>query len=121
MKEGHSPTDDLIDSQRGQRISAKDFPKIVEILNEYGKKYPDKVAEFGSSIECMGRGEQEWFGFGCDPQRDAIRPQGNSTFNLSLIILAVVFALLPERQRHGGGYACRLLPRGKGSATAQKP
>ena len=44
--------------------SAKDFPKIVEILNGYGKKYPDKVAEFGDTIECLGRSEQDWFGFG---------------------------------------------------------
>lgn len=64
--------------------TAKDFPKIVEILNGYGKKYPDKVAQFGDTIECLGRSEQDWFGFGYDPQRDAIRPQGNSTFNSAI-------------------------------------
>lgn len=49
--------------------SAKDFPKIVEILNEYGKTYPEKVSQFGDTFECLGRSEQDWFGFGFDPQR----------------------------------------------------
>ncbi len=61
--------------------SAKDFPKIVEILNSYGKKFPDKVAQFGGTIECLGRSEQDWFGFGFEPQRNEINPAGATTFN----------------------------------------
>ena len=64
--------------------SAKDFPKIVNILNDYGKKFPDKVAQFGDTIECLGRGEQDWFGFGFETQRDAFKPHGISTFNCAI-------------------------------------
>ncbi|MBE6350243.1 MAG: glycogen debranching protein GlgX [Spirochaetaceae bacterium] len=35
VAEGHSPTDDLIDSQRGQRVSAKDFPKCVVVDDHF--------------------------------------------------------------------------------------
>ena len=77
--------------------SAKDFPKIVKILNDYGKKFPDNVAQFGDTIECLGRGEQDWFGFGFETQRDSYKIHGSSTFNCAIddlfnsYILPVVF------------------------------
>ena len=62
-------------------VSAKDFPKVVEILQDYGTRYPDKTKNFGDTLECLGRSEQDWFGFGFDPQRDGRKKQGTTTFN----------------------------------------
>jgi len=49
---------------------------LVEILNKYGKMYPEKIKTFGSSIECLGRSEQDWFGFGTAYQ---VRLDGGGT------------------------------------------
>ncbi len=89
--------------------TAKDFPKIVEILNEYGRIYPDKVAQFGDTIECLGRSEQDWFGFGYDIQRDINEVSTRGTFNNAIddlfnsyILPAIMFDDFGEITREMG-------------------
>lgn len=61
--------------------SAQDFEKFVKILNAYGEKYPEKVSSYGGIMAALGRSEQDWFGFGFEPQSNPYKPDGNTTFN----------------------------------------
>lgn len=40
------------------------FFNLINILNDYEKKYSDKVLEFGGTMECLARNEHDWYGFG---------------------------------------------------------
>ena len=79
----------------------KDFIKIIGILHEYGRRYPDKVAEFGGLLEGLCRTDYEWFGLGFEPQRGT--GTNVSTFNSfvddifnSYIFPAVIFNSFDE-------------------------
>lgn len=74
-------------------ISAEDFARVVEILEEFGTLYPEKVATFGPIVECIGKTKQGWFGVGYEPQRHPRAQSGHSTFNTEIEDLFNYFIL----------------------------
>lgn len=64
--------------------NTKDFPALIQILNMYGKLYPDKTAQFGDTVATLGRANYDWFGFGFEPQRSNTESMGLTTFNSAI-------------------------------------
>lgn len=64
-------------------LSDKDFIKVIEILNEYQKCYPEKTKKFGPCAEGLGYADYSWYGFGSEGQRLLLetKVKGMSTFN----------------------------------------
>ena len=57
----------------------KSLPQMLEILEDFGTRYPKIVSEFGSPIATHAHSEQGWYGVGFEFQR--CRAYSNMTFN----------------------------------------